>query len=176
MATDIRPTGRSLADLVDPIEGGEPAAGRRGGVLSALSAGGARSSLIANFVLIAAAGTLAVSSAVHLHLWNMGYRQLPTIGPLFLFQALAGFFLSATLILTRRVWAAVLSLGFVAATIGGFLMAVYVGLFGFRDAWSSPFAGMAFSYEIASVVLLAAGSILCVTRRKDARPVVSESE
>jgi hypothetical protein len=117
-------------------------------------------------VLIAAAGTVAVSSAVHLHLWSAGYGQLPAIGPLFLFQAIAGFFLSATLILARRVWAAVLSFGFAAATIGGFLMAVYVGLFNFRDSWSAPYAGMAFAYEIASLVLLVAGSTLCVMRRR----------
>jgi hypothetical protein len=153
--------------LVEPTAGGEPAAEHRGGVLSALSAGGARSGLIANLVLIAAAGTVAVSAGVHLNLWSTGYRHLPTIGSLFLFQAIAGFFLSATLILTRRVWAAVLSFGFVSATVAGFLMAVYVGLFNFRDTWSAPFAGMAFAYEIASVVLLAVGSTLCVMRRRN---------
>jgi hypothetical protein len=160
--------------LVDPTAGGEPAAERRGGVLSALSAGGARSGLIANLLLVAGAATVAVSAAVHLHLWNAGYKELPTIGPLFLLQAIAGFFLAATLILTRRVWAAVLSFGFVSATIGGFLIAVYVGLFDFRDSWSAPFAGMAFAYEIASVVLLAAGTGLCVTRRSETQHVVAE--
>lgn len=160
--------------LVDPNAGGELAAEHRGGVLSALSAGGARSGLIANLVLMAAAGTLAVSAAVHLELWSTGYRQLPTIGPLFLFQAVTGFILSAVLILTRRVWAAVLSSVFVCATIGGFLMAVYVGLFNFRDSWSAPFAGMAFAYEIASVVLLATGSTLCVMRRPKSRHLVTQ--
>jgi hypothetical protein len=193
MATDLHLTDRPVADphfgrlrdlrhrpgaggpsLDDPTAGGELAAEHRGGVLSALSAGGARSGLIANLVLIAAAGTVAVSAAVHLNLWNAGYRQLPTIGPLFLFQAIAGFVLSATLILTRRVWAAVLSFGFVAATIGGFLMAVYVGLFNFRDSWSAPFAGMAFAYEVASGVLLLAGSTLCLMRRRESRNVVTQ--
>lgn len=162
--------------LVDPTAGGEPAAEQKGGVLSALSAGGARSGVVANLVLIAAAGTVAVSAAVHLHLWNTGYGQLPTIGPLFLFQAIAGFVLSATLILTRRVWAAVLSFGFVSATIGGFLMAVYVGLFNFGDSWSAPFAGMAFAYEIASLLLLAAGSTVCVMRGRTARTAVIKSK
>jgi hypothetical protein len=185
MGTETHPTSRTVADshlvqlrdlhhlppaegprLVGPTADAEPGAKRWRGVVSALSAGGARSGLIANLVLVAAGGTVAVSAAVHLNLWNAGYRQLPTIGGLFLFQAVAGFFLSATLVLTRRVWAAVLSLGFIVATIGGFLMAVYVGLFNFRDSWSAPFAGMAFAYETASVVLLAAGSTLCVMRRR----------
>jgi hypothetical protein len=164
------------ATLVDPTAGGESAAEHRGGVLSALSAGGTPSGLIANLLLVAAAGTIAVSAAVHLQLWSTGYRQLPTIGPLFLLQAIAGFMLSAILILTRRVWAAVLSLGFVGATIGGFLMAVYVRLFNFRDTWSAPFAGMAFAYESASVVLLAAGSTLCVMRRRKAGHAVTRSK
>jgi ABC-type enterochelin transport system permease subunit len=125
-------------------------------------------------LLLTAAASVAVSSAVHLHLWMTGYRQLPTIGPLFLFQAVAGFFLSAALILTRRVWAAVLSFGFVCATIGGFLMAVYVGLYKFRDSWSAPFAGMAFGYEIASLALLVAGTSLCVMRWRQARQAVNE--
>jgi hypothetical protein len=159
--------------LVESTEGGEPAAEHRGDVLSALSAGGARSGLTANLVLIAAASAVAVSAAVHLHLWSIGYRQLPTIGPLFLFQATAGFLVSAMLILTRRVWAAVLSFVFVSATIGGFLMAVYVGLFSFRDSWSAPFAGMAFAYEIASLVLLAVGSILSVVHRREARDLIA---
>jgi hypothetical protein len=163
--------------LVDPTSKGESAETHTGGVLWARSAGGARSGLIANLLLVAAAGTVAISAAVHLHLWSAGYRELPTIGPLFLFQAISGFLLSATLILTRRVWAAVLSFGFVCATIGGFLMAVYVGLFNFKDSWSAPFAGMAFTYEVASLALLAAGSALCVRcKRRSIRAVASSNE
>jgi hypothetical protein len=109
---------------------------------------------------------VAVSAVVHLHLWNTGYRHLPTVGPLFLLQAVSGFVMSALLILTRRVWAAVLSFGLICATLGGFIMALYVGLFGFRDSWSAPFAGMAFTYEVVSGVLLVVGSTLCVIRQR----------
>jgi hypothetical protein len=194
MATEIHPTSRPVADphfgrlrdsghrphaggpsLVDPTAGGEPAAEHRGGVLSALSAGGAQSGVIANLVLMAAAGTVAVSAAVHLELWDTGYRQLPTIGPLFLLQSIAGFMLSAMLLLTRRVWAAALAFGFVGVTMGGFLMAVHRDLFAFRDSWSAPFAGMAFAYESAAIVLLATGSTLCAIRRRQAGQLVTTS-
>jgi hypothetical protein len=137
---------------------------RKTAIRSALTAGGVESGLLANLVLIAAAATVAVSAAVHLHLWSSGYRHLPTVGPLFLLQAVGGFILSAVLIFTRRVWAAVLSFGLICATLAGFFMAVYVGLFGFRDSWSAPFAGMAFFYEVVSGVLLLLGSTLCVIR------------
>lgn len=135
---------------------------RKSAIRSALTAGGVESGLLANLVLIAAAATIAVSAVVHVHLWTSGYRHLPTVGPLFLLQALGGFILSVVLILTRRVWAAVLSFGLICATLAGFFMAVYVGLFGFRDSWSAPFAGMAFVYEVVSGVLLLLGSMLCV--------------
>jgi hypothetical protein len=139
---------------------------RRWTLGSALTAGGVGSGLVANLILIAAAGTVAVSAVIHLHLWNTGYRHLPTVGPLFLLQAVSGFVMSALLILTRRVWAAVLSFGLICATLGGFIMALYVGLFGFRDSWSAPFAGMAFTYEVVSGVLLVVGSTLCVIRQR----------
>lgn len=139
---------------------------RRSTVGSVLTAGGVSGGLVANLVLIAAAVTLAVSAAVHLHLWSTGYRHLPTVGPLFLLQAVAGFVLAAVLMVTRRVWAAVLSFGLICATVAGFLMALYVGLFGFRDSWSAPYAGMAFVYEIVSAALLALGATLCVVSRR----------
>ena len=153
--------------LLEPESHEQPVArNRTSAIRSALTAGGLQSGVLANLVLIAAAGTVAVSAAVHLHLWSSGYRNLPTVGALFLLQAVAGFFLSAVLILTRRVWAAVLSFGLICATIAGFFMALYVGLFGFRDSWSAPFAGMAFVSEVVSGVLLLVGSTLCVIRSR----------
>jgi hypothetical protein len=133
---------------------------------SAWSAGGAGSGLLANLAFVAAAAALAVSGLIHLHLWNTGYRQIPTIGPLFLAQAIVGMALAAVLVLVRRIWVAALAFGFVCATIAGFLMACYVGLFGFRDSWSAPFAGMAFAVEVSALVLAAAGSALCLLRRR----------
>jgi hypothetical protein len=56
-----------------------------------------------------------------------------------------------------------------AATIGGFVLAVTVGVFGFVDSWSAPFATPAFVAELATVVLALAGSALC--SRKILTPV-----
>lgn len=179
MATDLHPSrypgaqppvDRPVAErlrLVEPPSERAPVdRHRRWALGSALTAGGVESGLFANVILMAAAVTLVVSAVIHLHLWSTGYRHLPTVGPLFLLQAVSGFALSALLILSRRVWVAAISFGLVCATLAGFIMALYVGLFGFRDSWSAPFAGMAFAYEIASGVLLVVGSTLCVIRQR----------
>ena len=159
-----RPVTARLRVVEPPSRGAPIDHQRRWALGSALTAGGVDSGLVANLVLIAAAATVAVSAVIHLHLWGTGYRHLPTVGPLFLLQAVSGFALSALLILTRRVWAAVLSFGLICATLAGFIMALYVGLFGFRDSWSAPFAGMAFTYEVVSGALLVVGSTLSVIR------------
>ena len=63
------------------------------------------------------AGVLLIWSAyVHFHLWNEtdGYRSIPTIGPLFLLQSIAGLVIGVGVMVVRRLWAAVIGLGFAA--------------------------------------------------------------
>jgi hypothetical protein len=69
--------------------------------------------------LIAGAGLVAASTAIHLHLWAIGYRTIPTIGPLFLFQGVAGAVLAVALVAWRRLIIAVAAAGFLLATVGG---------------------------------------------------------
>jgi hypothetical protein len=45
---------------------------------------------------------LIVSAIIHLHLWSIGYRNIPTIGPLFLLQGVAGIMLAMAVVTTRR--------------------------------------------------------------------------
>ncbi len=98
---------------------------------------------------------LATSAGIHAHLYQSGYDAIPTIGPLFLFQAVSGFTLAAALLIARRVALAALGAIFALATVGGFLLSVNVGLFGFRDTWAAPQAALAFALE-----LTAAGALL----------------
>ena len=46
--------------------------------------------------IVIGSALLVASSAVHLELWSMGYRNIPTIGPLFLVQAIAGTLLAGS--------------------------------------------------------------------------------
>jgi hypothetical protein len=109
-------------------------------------------------------GALMVwSSYIHFHLWQSGgYRQIATIGPLFLLQSIAGLILGLVVIGVRRVWAAVLGVGFAASTMIGFFISVEHGLFGFKDSASAPFAHLALIVEIATMVVLVIAGALCL--------------
>ncbi len=54
---------------------------------------------------------LAWIGYIHLHLWQQGYRQIPTNGPLFLLDAVAGSALAALLLLWARPLAGLLAAG-----------------------------------------------------------------
>jgi hypothetical protein len=110
-------------------------------------------------------GALLVWSAyIHFHLWNEtdGYRSIPTIGPLFLVQSIAGLVIGIGVVAVRRLWAAVIGIGFALTTIAGFLVTVAVGLFGFKDSWLAPYAKQAFVIEILAVAVLIAAAALCL--------------
>jgi hypothetical protein len=117
--------------------------------------------VVTTLTLLAGAALAATSGAIHLHLWaDLGYRTIPTIGPLFLFQGIAGVVLAVALAASRRLLAAAATAAFMVATIGGFLLSDYVGLFGFSDTLAAPWAGMALAVEIAGAMVLAGGCVL----------------
>jgi len=118
-------------------------------------------------LLFLAGGLLIVwSSFIHFHLWQeLGYRHIPTIGPLFLIQSIAGLILGLLTIAIRRAWTAILGLGFALMTMLGYLISVTYGLFGFKDAWSAPFAHQAFVLELLTIALLGIAGALCLTTK-----------
>jgi len=104
------------------------------------------------------------SSYIHFHLWQkVGYRHIPTIGPLFILQSIAGLVMGLVVIGVRRIWAAVLGAGFALSTLIGFLVSVEHGLFGFKDQWAAPYGHEAFAIEIATILVLGAGIVLCLS-------------
>ena len=82
---------------------------------------------------VAGAVLLAVSAGIHLDLYLTGYRSIPTIGWLFLLQVIAGFALAAAVLVTRGWLVAAAGAGFALATLGGYLLSVWIGLFGFKE-------------------------------------------
>jgi hypothetical protein len=129
---------------------------------SRLTNGGSENTIVANVVYVLAVAAIVISALVHLHLWMNGYRRLPTIGPLFLAQVIAGFVIAVLVLLLRNVVAAIVGFGFVASTLGGFLISVNAGLFGFQDSFAAPYAHMAFDVEIVAMVLLVAAPLLSI--------------
>jgi len=89
------------------------------------------------------AGLLVATAAMHLDLYLTGYQTIPTIGPLFLFQVIVGFALALAVLaapftaVTRRpavdASIAAIGAGYAIATLGGYLLSLWVGLFGFRE-------------------------------------------
>jgi hypothetical protein len=119
--------------------------------------------LAATTALIVGGGLIIWSSAIHLHLWDsVGYRSIPTIGPLFLLQSIAGLVIGLAVLVFRQVWVAVLGFGFALSTLGGFLLSVTHGLFGFTETWQAPFAMEAFAIELTIAVVLAIAGALCL--------------
>ena len=82
---------------------------------------------------VAGAGLLAATAAIHLDLYLTGYRTIPTIGPLFLFQVIVAFALALAVLVTGRWLAAAAGAGFALSTLGGYLLSIWVGLFGFKE-------------------------------------------
>jgi len=82
---------------------------------------------------IAGAALLVASGAIHLDLYLTGYRTIPTIGWLFLLQVIAAFVLAAAIAVTGSWLAAAAGAGFAVSTLGGYLLSIWVGLFGFTE-------------------------------------------
>ena len=88
----------------------------------------------ARFALrLAGGGLLVATGAIHLDLYLTGYRSIPTIGWLFLLQVIAAFGLGAVVLATGGWLAAAAGAGFALATLGGYLLSLWIGLFGFKE-------------------------------------------
>jgi predicted lipoprotein with Yx(FWY)xxD motif len=105
------------------------------------------------------AALLAATAAIHLDLYLTGYNTLPTIGILFLLQVIVAFLLAAVVAATGNRLAAAAGAGFLIATLGGYLLSLWVGLFGFREVRTT--AGVvAAIIEIAGFAALAGLAVL----------------
>jgi len=82
---------------------------------------------------IAGAALLVASGAIHLDLYLTGYRTIPTISWLFLLQVIAAFALAAAILITGSWLAEAAGAGFALSTLGGYLLSLWVGLFGFTE-------------------------------------------
>jgi predicted lipoprotein with Yx(FWY)xxD motif len=104
---------------------------------------------------IAGAALLVASGAIHLDLYLTGYRTIPTIGWLFLLQVIAAFGLAAAILVTGSWLAEAAGAGFALSTLGGYLLSLWVGLFGFTEVRTS--AGI-----VAGIIDVAAFAMLAI--------------
>ena len=113
------------------------------------------------------AGFLVWSAVIHLELWSDGYRDISVIGPLFLAQGIGCIILALAIVALR--WLALLAAGAVTgvATAVGLLLSVHVGLFGFTESLSVPYATLSLAVEFtAAFVLLVAVVLLALGRTR----------
>jgi len=97
---------------------------------------------------------LAVSAGIHLDLYVTGYRSIPTIGWLFLLQFVGGLTLAVAVLVTHSRLAVAASAAFALSTLSAYLLAVWIGLFGFKEVRTR--AGIAAGLiEVAAFATLA---------------------
>jgi predicted lipoprotein with Yx(FWY)xxD motif len=102
---------------------------------------------------VAGGGLLIADAAIHLDLYLTGFNNIPTIGWLFLFQVITGFVLGIAVLVYGSRLAAAAGAAFALATLGGYLLSLWVGLFGFKETRTT--AGI-----VAGVLEIAAAAAL----------------
>jgi uncharacterized membrane protein YidH (DUF202 family) len=129
---------------------------------------------IALLLRLGCVAVLAWIGYIHLHLWQEGYRQIPTDGPMFLLDAVAAFGLAATLLAWPRPLTGLLAAGFTAATLGALLVSLGVGLFGFRESISASYVVESPVIEaIAAIALLGWTVLVAVPSPRRRRPAAA---
>ncbi|MGO8960660.1 MAG: hypothetical protein ACLQFR_25275 [Streptosporangiaceae bacterium] len=113
---------------------------------------------------LAGAALLVWIGYIHLHLWQEGYRFIPTNGPFFLLDAIVAVALAALLSLWPRPLIGVLAAGFTASTIGALVISLTIGLFGFHESITASFVVLSLVIETLAVILLATWTALVSSR------------
>ncbi len=119
------------------------------------------------YLEIAGAALLIASGSIHLDLYLTGYRSIPTIGWLFLLQIITAYALAIVIPVTRNWLAAAAGAGFAISVLGGYLLSLKVGLFGFTEVRTT--AGIvAAIIDVATFAVLATAVIIALNLGRQA--------
>jgi predicted lipoprotein with Yx(FWY)xxD motif len=120
-------------------------------------------------------GLLVTTGAIHLDLYLTGYRSIPTIGWLFLLQVIAALGLGVIVLLSGNRLASAAGALFALSTLGGYLLSLRIGLFGFREVRTTAgiVAGL---IEIAAFGMLATLAVAPGREHQSAEPASDDSE
>jgi hypothetical protein len=119
----------------------------------------------AHTTLLLGAVAVALSALVHLYLWADGYRNVATIGPLFLAQGIAGLVIAVAVVAYPRTLTAGIAATYLLASVAALALSATRGFFGFMDSLDAPWAMPALVVESAGALLLIAGGALAFRRR-----------
>lgn len=115
--------------------------------------------LVVTLLAVAGAAMLVWSAVLHLELWGDGYRDIATIGPLFLAASVADIILALLTVVFRRLIVLLAGAGSLIATAGGLLLSAHVGLFGFTESLAVPYAMLSLWVEFTGAAVLLAGAL-----------------
>jgi hypothetical protein len=124
------------------------------------------SALVLVFVA-AGAATIVASAVVHLYLWGKedGYRAVPTIGPLFLIQGIAGCLLGPVMLVVRRVITDAVGAAYMAMSLGALYLSINAGLFGFDETFNAPWVKFSLVDEIVGLAACFAAAAITLGSR-----------
>jgi hypothetical protein len=106
-------------------------------------------------LMVLTAIAVAASGAIHLYLWDIAYRHVATLGPLFLVQAFSAFVVALAIIATRKAVVLALAFALMIGTLLGFVLVLTTGLFGFHLGFVSGWAYLTMGAECLAVALIA---------------------
>src|SRR5262249_12182784 len=112
----------------------------------------------ATLLAVGGAAFMVWSAVIHLELWGDGYKDIPTIGPLFLAQSVGLIVLALVVVAFRRLALLAAGAGALVATAAGLLLTVYVGLFGYKESLAAPYTMLSLYVEFVGAGLLVVGS------------------
>lgn len=121
---------------------------------------------------LAAAGLTATMGAIHLHLWAEGYRDLATIGGLFLLNGVLGCVLALALLVTPYRWLGLVATAtalFTAGTLGALFLSLTTGLFGFEESADAELVRPTVVVETAGVLVLTTLAVSALSHRHHPR-------
>jgi hypothetical protein len=128
---------------------------------------------VTSVLLLFGAAMVATSGLIHIYLWADGYRNIATIGPLFLAQGAVGLVFAVSLVGFPRLLTTIVSAGYLLASIGALALSTTRGLFGFMDTLDAPWARTTLIVESLGVLLLALGVVAIIARPKRMPPLPS---
>jgi hypothetical protein len=104
---------------------------------------------------LAAIALLSVVAWIHLHLWQSGYRHIPTVGPLFLAAVVAAAGVAAVLLARPSRVLGLLALAVDAGILAALIGSINLGLFGFTESLNAPFVVESILIETLAALALA---------------------
>jgi hypothetical protein len=91
---------------------------------------------------------------IHLHLWQLGYRHIPTIGPLFLAGAISSLAVTAVLLVRPSRLVGLLALVVDQALLVSLIASINIDLFGFQESLNAPFVVESVALEAMAAAAL----------------------